>query len=117
MKTRGLFIPFVALVAIGLVLFPPAGVRVAKAGAGCTLSTLDATYGFAVNGLVPTTNATAPHLGNFVPLAAGGTFTFDGSGNISRNFMLSFGGQIIPISDTGSYTINSNAPARLFFQL
>ena len=47
-------------------------------------------------------------IGKFVPLAAAGTFSFDGHGTTSRSFTLSYGGAIFPVSDSGPYTVNSD---------
>ena len=47
-------------------------------------------------------------IGEFVPLAAAGTFSFDGYGTTSRSFTLSYGGAIFPVSDSGPYTVNSD---------
>jgi hypothetical protein len=74
---------------------------------GCNASTVKGSYGFAIGGLVSTTFNGNPQLvGEFVPLAAAGTFSFDGQGNTSRSFTVSFGGATFPSSDSGPYTVN-----------
>jgi hypothetical protein len=82
--------------------------NVAQAGDdGCNASTVKGAYGFAIGGLVSTTFNGNPQLvGKFVPLAAAGTFSFDGQGNSSRSFTVSFGGATFPASDSGPYTVN-----------
>jgi len=55
-------------------------------------------------------------IGAFFPLAAAGTFSFDGHGNAFRSFTLSFGGQIFPgSSDSGPYTVKSDCTASATF--
>jgi len=76
---------------------------------GCNASTIKGAYGFAIGGLVsPSFNGNAQPIGEFFPLAAEGTFSFDGHGTSSRSATLSFGGQIFPLSDSGPYTVNSD---------
>jgi hypothetical protein len=74
---------------------------------GCNTSTVKGTYGFALGGFVSTTFNGAPQqVGEFVPLAAAGTFFFDGHGSTSRSFTVSFGGATFPASDSGPYSVN-----------
>jgi hypothetical protein len=76
---------------------------------GCNASTVKGAYGIATAGLVSTTFAGAPQqIGEFTPLAAVGTFSFDGHGASSRSLTVSFGGAIFPVSDSGSYTVNAD---------
>jgi len=79
---------------------------------GCNASTIQGVYGFALSGLAsPTFNGTPQQIGEFVPLAAAGTFSFDGHGTTSRSANLSFGGAVFPVSDSGPYTVNSDCTA------
>jgi hypothetical protein len=74
---------------------------------GCNAFTVRGAYGIATLGYVSTTFSGDPQtVGKFLPLAAAGTFSFDGHGNTSRSLMASFGGATFPISDTGTYTVN-----------
>jgi hypothetical protein len=74
---------------------------------GCNASTVKGAYGFAIGGFVSTTFSGNPQqVGEFVPLAAAGTFSFDGQGTSSRAFTASFGGAVFPASDSGPYTVN-----------
>jgi len=106
MKTYKFSIPVVGLAVIGLLLFHPAA-RVVKAN-GCTASTIGGIYGFAYDGL-GTSSRNVPRIGAFVPVAAAGTFSFDGAGAVSRAFTFSFAGEIITgVSDSGTYTVSSD---------
>ena len=74
---------------------------------GCNASTVRGVYGIATSGYVSTTfNGDPQQVGEFLPLAAAGTFSFDGHGNTARSLMASFGGATFPISDSGPYTVN-----------
>lgn len=66
-------------------------------------------YGIATAGLVSTTFSGNPQqIGKFTPLAAVGTFSFDGRGTTSRSLTVSFGGATFPVSDSGPYTVNAD---------
>jgi hypothetical protein len=107
MKTYKFSIPVVGLAVIGLLLFHPA-TRVVKANTGCTVSTIGGTYGFAYDGL-GTSSRNVPHIGAFIPVAAAGTFSFDGVGTVSRAFTFSLAGEIITgVSESGTYTVSSS---------
>lgn len=74
---------------------------------GCNASTVKGTYGFAIGGFVSATFSGDPQqVGEFLPLAAAGTFSFDGHGTTSRSLTASFGGAVFPVSDSGAYTVN-----------
>jgi len=82
---------------------------VVYADEGCTDSTIAGTYGIALAGLVSESyNGTPQRVGAFLPLAATGTFTFDGHGNASRAYTVSFGGLVSPGSDSGPYQVHSD---------
>ena len=86
--------------------------NIARADDGCNASTLKGAYGFALDGLVSSSFIGQPQqIDQFVPLAAAGTFSFDGQGTTSRSFTLSFGGAIFPGSDSGPYTVNPDCTA------
>jgi len=110
-KKRALFaIATLGVTALGLLL---TGQHYgAVAAAGCNDSTIAGTYAFALDGLVSDSfNGQPQHLGDFVPLAAVGTFMFDGKGTASRSYTASFGGAVFPNSDSGPYTVNSDCTA------
>lgn len=114
MKAYKLCIPVVGLAVIGLLLFHPA-TRVAKANTGCTASTIGGTYGFAYNGL-GTSSRNVPRIGAFIPVAAAGTFSFNGAGAVSRAFTFSFAGEIITgVSDSGTYAVSSDCTGTATF--
>jgi hypothetical protein len=69
----------------------------------CSLRSLGATYGFAFSGYV---NTGAP--ANFTPVSAAGTMAFRPDGTLTRSFNVSFGGSIFPVSDHGTYSLNSD---------
>src|SRR5258707_6607448 len=72
---------------------------------GCSASTIAGVYGFAIGGLASSSFSGQPQqIGEFVPLAAAGTFSFDGHGTTSRSFTLSYGGRGFPVAVFGPYT-------------
>jgi len=73
----------------------------------CSVATLNGRYGltfsgFATNGAVP-----AP-ITAFIPAAGEGLVTFDGNGNLSASETVSFGGLVMPVNVSGTYTVNSD---------
>ena len=73
----------------------------------CSVATLNGRYGltfsgFATNGVVP-----AP-ITAFIPAAGEGLVTFDGNGNLSASETVSFGGLVMPVNVSGTYTVNSD---------
>ena len=96
-------------VSIVALLTTPAHNLVQAGESGCSVTTIAGTYGFALNGLVSGSfNGNPQRIGNFFPLTAVGTFSYDGHGTSSRSYTASFGGQIFPNTDSGPYTINSD---------
>jgi len=99
-------ITIVTTTALALVMFGHRNVAQAN-DEGCNAATVQGTYGSAIGGFVSTTFSGSPQLvGEFVPLAAAGTFSFDGQGTTSRSFTVSFGGATFPLSDSGPYTVS-----------
>lgn len=89
---------------------------VVQAADGCADSTIAGIYGFALDGLVSNSyKGTPQRIGAFLPLAAVGTFSFDGHGNVSRSYTLSIGGQLSPGSDSGPYKVHSNCTGSAVF--
>lgn len=98
----------VAMVALAAILLAQRNVAQANDD-GCNASTVKGVYGIATAGLVSTTFAGDPQpIGEFVPLSAVGTFSFDGRGTTSRALTVSFGGAIFPVTDSGPYTVNAD---------
>lgn len=74
----------------------------------CTAQTLGGRYGFTGQGFFTGSNTLPAPIAAFVPAADVGNFVSDGRGNISGSDTLSDGGQIIPRTFTGTYTVNSD---------
>ncbi|HST11821.1 MAG TPA: hypothetical protein VLL05_15705, partial [Terriglobales bacterium] len=70
------------VITVALALFLVGNHNVVKANDdGCNASTVKGTYGTAIGGLASATFAGDPQaVGDFFPLAAAGTFSFDGRG-------------------------------------
>ena len=83
------------------------GVRAVYAQSGCSLATLSGRYAFSASGFTPKGS-----MGNLLPAAAVGVFTFDGAGNLSTTYTDVSPGKptYIPLEGTGSgtYTVNSD---------
>jgi len=89
------------------------GVRAVYAQSGCTVATLNANYAFTDSGWG---NPRRPQIGPEVPVAVVGVLGFDGAGNSSLNFTLAFNGSISPpLSNTGTYTVNSDCTGSISF--
>ena len=71
---------------------------------GCGTQTLRGAYIYSGDGFVAATPGQAP----FTPIAEAGVYMFDGTGRFSTTNTLSFGGQIIPRNDRGTYSVNSD---------
>jgi uncharacterized protein (UPF0333 family) len=79
----------------------------------CSASMIAGTYAFALDGLVSLSSTGNPQLiKNFYPLAAVGTFSFDGAETSSRSYTVSFAGQISENRDSGPYHVNSDCTGR-----
>jgi hypothetical protein len=80
----------------------------------CTNQNLRGTYVLTLSGF--RTFLTPPQaIGAFSPVTVGGTFRFDGNGSVSRFLLVSFAGQVFPVSDTGSYAMNADCSGSTFF--
>ena len=116
METRNRFLSLAVNGLLMVALIRTASHDVVKADPGCNDATIAGTYGFALTGLVsPSFKGLPQRIGEFIPLAAAGTFSFDGNGNASRSFTLSFGGQISPGHDSGPYKVNSGCKGSATF--
>ena len=74
---------------------------------GCTLRTLNGSYGAAGDGLItfgqpPVTSS------NTIPIAVAGVQTFDGTGNFSLSNTTNLGGLVFPSTGAGTYTVNAD---------
>ena len=87
---------------------------VMKAAAGCTDTSLKGAYATAINGFI-TGQAPPQQIAAFFPVAASGTLTFDGAGNVLRAFEFSFAGITSPVMDSGTYQVNSDCTASANF--
>ena len=77
----------------------------AYAQSGCSVATLNGSYGWTYSGF----SAKGTHGTTMFPVDAAGTATFDGAGNFSVTFALSFDGtSSLGNSATGTYTVNSD---------
>jgi hypothetical protein len=101
-------IAILTIVALAVVIVGQHNVALAS-DEECNAATIKGTYGFALGGLAsPSFSGQPQQIGEFVPLAAAGTFSFDGSGTSSRSAILSFGGASFPVNDSGPYTVKAD---------
>ncbi len=98
--------------AVGLVLLGtkhPSGivpkVYAAEEEKGCSLATLNGSYGFAGDGFI-TSGPVPASISAFTPVATVGVDTFDGAGHLSGSITVSFGGAIFSSPLSGTYTVN-----------
>lgn len=71
---------------------------------GCGAQTLRGAYTYSADGFVTDTPGQPP----FTPIAEAGVYIFDGAGGASTANTLSFGGVIIPRTDTATYSVQTN---------
>lgn len=69
---------------------------------GCSNASLKGTFSHMASGITTAPPAMAG------PLAGVGTDTFDGKGNIKGTATLSINGNIVPVSETGTYKVNED---------
>ena len=67
---------------------------------GCSNATLKGTFAHTASGF----EIAPPSIAG--PLAGVGTDTFDGKGSVTATAMLSVNGNIVPVTATGTYTVN-----------
>ena len=80
------------------------------AQSGCSVATLNGSYGFSDSGFSPK----GTHGSAKFPVAAAGVGTFDGAGSFSAIFAQSFDGtSSLANSATGTYTVNSDCTGAL----
>lgn len=89
----------------------------AEGAEACSAQALVGRYGFTGQGFITTSNALPALTGAFAPAADVGVFVSDGQGKLSGSDTISNGGQIIPRTFTGTYTVTSdcNGTAALQF--
>jgi len=74
----------------------------------CSDQTLVGHYAFTGQGFLTNSNTLPALTGAFAPVADVGVFVADGQGKLSGSDTISDGGQIIPRTFTGTYTVNSD---------
>jgi len=67
---------------------------------GCSNATLKGTFAHTASGFITAPPSMAG------PLAGAGTDTFDGKGGITGSATLSINGNIVPLTETGTYKVN-----------
>jgi hypothetical protein len=67
---------------------------------GCSNATIKGTFAHTASGF----EIAPPSIAG--PLAGAGTDTFDGKGSVTGTAMLSINGNIVPVTATGTYTVN-----------
>ena len=78
-------------------------VRSVHAQSGCSLATLNGNYGLLYSGFSPKGTHGSPRF----PIAAAGVITFDGAGNASGSFTISFDGKTTTGNPyNATYTVN-----------
>ena len=97
------------LAAIGFVLFVAAALPVHAAQ--CSLSSVAGSYGYTTSGFVTSSAAT------FAPVAAVGTITFDGYGNVSGSQTRVLAGSPLDETYSGTYTVNADCTGSFTVQV
>jgi len=82
-------------------------VAVADTQEGCSLATLEGTYGGLEQGTILYDFGPPFPPAPFEAIVVGST-TYDGAGNFSINYMANFGGVVLPGAATGTYTVSAD---------
>lgn len=80
----------------------------------CTNATLKGSFGYISTGTLLESYVPSPFAG---PFAEVGTQTFDGSGGTSATATLSSNGNIVPVTVTGTYSVNPDCTGTLTLQV
>jgi hypothetical protein len=98
---------FTLVVFLLLVTKHPGGIMTkVYAHEGCSLRTLNGSYGTASNGLV-TTGPPPASTSATIPIAVMAVQTFDGAGNFSSSNTTNLGGLVFTSTASGTYTVNA----------
>jgi hypothetical protein len=98
---------FAAIAALTLAIAPAA-----RAGdKGCSNGTLQGTFAYTSTGFITAPPAIAG------PFAETGTQVFDGRGGTTAAVTLSLNGNILPVTITGTYTVNSDCTGTFTLQV
>ncbi len=96
-----------AVTALALGLSPAAKAQ----DRGCSNATMHGTFAYTSTGAI----ATPPEIAG--PFAETGTQTFDGAGGTTAAVTLSQNGNIVPVTVTGTYTVNSDCTGTMTLQV
>ena len=97
-----------AVTALALGIAPTAK---ADSNKGCSNATLKGTFAHMATGFITAPPAMAG------PLADLGTETFDGNGGITGTATLSINGNIVPVTETGTYKVNPDCTGTYTVQI
>ena len=74
---------------------------------GCSLKTLNGSYGAAGDGLIATGQPPVTS-SDTIPIAVAGVQTYDGAGNFSLSNTTNLGGLVFTSTGSGTYTVNAD---------
>jgi hypothetical protein len=74
----------------------------------CPIRVLKTSYGFSSTGYIAFSGVPPLPIGSFSPVAVAGTIKFQADHKLIRSVTVNLGGQIFPVADSGTYTLNSD---------
>jgi hypothetical protein len=74
----------------------------------CPIHVLKTSYGFSSTGYIAFSGVPPLPIGSFSPVAVAGTIKFRADYKVMRSVTVNLGGQIFPVADSGTYTLNSD---------
>jgi hypothetical protein len=80
----------------------------AHADDACTVRVLKTSYGFSSTGYIAFGGVPPLPIGSFSPIAVAGAIKFHPNHTVSRSVIVNVGGQVFPVIDSGTYTLNSD---------
>jgi hypothetical protein len=97
-----------AVFTLAAALLIPTASQSARADDGCTVRVLKTSYGFSVTAYIAFGGVPSLPIGSFSPIAVAGTIKFQPNHTVNRSVIVNVGGQIFPVVDSGTYTLNSD---------
>jgi uncharacterized protein (DUF2126 family) len=80
----------------------------ARADDACAVRVLKMSYGFSTTAYIAFGGVPPLPIGSFSPVAVAGTVRFHADHTVSRSVTVNLGGQVFPVVDSGTYTLNSD---------
>jgi uncharacterized protein (DUF2126 family) len=102
------YIRLLSAFTLAAALLIPIASQSAHADDACTVRVLKTSYGFSSAGYIAFGGVPPLPIGSFSPIAVAGTIRFQANQTVSRSVIVNLAGQVFPVVDSGTYTLNSD---------